>query len=91
MSVDKKCNHSSQNSSLPTRDSMNKEEFDAMMQKGHEEAQAGLAFPLNELDKETKEIIRKKLQNPEARRKVEEINKRIIEELNKQGFKTEKE
>ena len=42
---------------IPTIDSMSKEEFDAMMQIGYDEAQAGIGFTVNEAFKRINEVI----------------------------------
>ena len=43
--------------SIPTLDSMNREQFDAMMQKGYDEAQAGIGLPVNEAFKKVREVL----------------------------------
>ena len=42
---------------IPTLDSMNREQFDAMMQKGYDEAQAGIGLPVNEAFKKVREVL----------------------------------
>lgn len=43
--------------SIPTLDAMNKEQFDAMMQKGYDEAQAGIGLSVDEAFKKVREVI----------------------------------
>lgn len=38
-------------------DSMSKEQFDAMMQKGYDEAQAGIGLSVDEVFKKIREVI----------------------------------
>ena len=42
---------------VTTLDSMNKEQFDEMMQKGYEEAQAGPGLSVDEAFKKVREVI----------------------------------
>ena len=42
---------------ITTLEDMNKEQFDAMMQKGYEEAQAGIGLPVDEAFKKIREGI----------------------------------
>lgn len=42
---------------INTLDSMNKEQFDLMMQTGYDEAQKGLGLPLNEAFEIVREVI----------------------------------
>ena len=42
---------------IPTLDSMSKEQFDAMMQKGYDEAQAGIGISVDEAFKKVREVI----------------------------------
>ena len=42
---------------IPTLDSMSKEQFDAMMQKGYDEAQAGIDLSVDEAFKKVREVI----------------------------------
>ena len=42
---------------IPTLDSMTKEEFDAMMQQGYDEAKAGVGLPVEEAFKKIREGI----------------------------------
>ena len=42
---------------IPTLDSMNREQFDAMMQKGYDEAQAGIGLPVKEAFKKVREVL----------------------------------
>lgn len=42
---------------IPTLDSMTKEEFDAMMQQGYDEAKAGIGLPVEEAFKKIREGI----------------------------------
>lgn len=43
--------------SLQTLDNMSEEQFDAMMQKGYDEAKSGIGLPVNEAFKKIKEGI----------------------------------
>lgn len=42
---------------IPTLDSMSKEQFDAMMQKGYDEAHAGIGLSVDEALKKVHEVI----------------------------------
>ena len=42
---------------VPTLDSMSEEQFDAMMQKGYDEAKAGIGLPVNEAFDKIREVI----------------------------------
>ena len=42
---------------IPTLDGMNKEQFDEMMQKGYDEARAGVGLPADEAFKKVREVI----------------------------------
>ena len=42
---------------ITTLDSMSKEQFDAMMQKGYDDAQAGIGLPADEAFKKVREVI----------------------------------
>ena len=43
--------------SIPTKDSMTKEQFDAMMQKGYDEAKAGIGLSVEDAFKKVREVI----------------------------------
>ncbi|MCR5652554.1 MAG: type II toxin-antitoxin system RelB/DinJ family antitoxin [Ruminococcus sp.] len=42
---------------IPTLDSMSEEQFDAMMQKGYDEAKAGIGLPVDEAFDKIREVI----------------------------------
>ena len=42
---------------ITTLDSMSREQFDAMMQKGYDDAQAGIGLPVDEAFKKVREVI----------------------------------
>ncbi len=42
---------------IPTLDSMSREQFDAMMQKGYDEAKAGVGLSVEEAFKKVREVI----------------------------------
>jgi addiction module RelB/DinJ family antitoxin len=42
---------------ITTLDSMSKEQFDAMMQKGYDEAQAGIGLSVDEAFKKAREVV----------------------------------
>ncbi len=42
---------------IPTLDSMSEEQFDAMMQKGYDEAKAGIGLPVSEAFDKIREVI----------------------------------
>lgn len=42
---------------IPTLDSMSEEQFDAMMQKGYDEAKAGVGLPVDEAFDKIREVI----------------------------------
>ena len=42
---------------IPTLDSMSREQFDAMMQKGYDEAKAGVGLSVDEAFKKVREVL----------------------------------
>lgn len=42
---------------IPALDSMNREQFDAMMQKGYDEAKAGVGLSVDEAFKKVREVL----------------------------------
>ena len=42
---------------IPTLDSMNREQFDAMMQKGYDEAKAGVGLSVDEAFQKVREVL----------------------------------